>query len=243
GRARALLAPVLPRHRAVADAPLDAVAAPDSTELFFCRTEHPDHPSWTGDFTPRARAASPAGITHIDHVALTQPRHHFDEASLFYRAVLGLRPHDSLELADPYGLLRSRAVSNADGSVRLALNVAQIRPDSGPSGSLRQHIALHSRDIVATARRLRELGAPPLPIPGNYYDDLEARHELGPGLHRTLRELGLLYDQDDGGSFLHLYTATVGRVFFEVVQRIDGYQGYGAANAPVRLAAQHARVR
>lgn len=243
GRARALLAPVLPRHRAVADAPLDAVAAPDSTELFFCRTEHPDHPSWTGDFTPRARAASPAGITHIDHVALTQPRHHFDEASLFYRAVLGLRPHDSLELADPYGLLRSRAVSNADGSVRLALNVAQIRPDSGPSGSLRQHIALHSRDIVATARRLRELGAPPLPIPGNYYDDLEARHELDPGLHRTLRELGLLYDQDDGGSFLHLYTATVGRVFFEVVQRIDGYQGYGAANAPVRLAAQHARTR
>ncbi|WPB91159.1 bifunctional sugar phosphate isomerase/epimerase/4-hydroxyphenylpyruvate dioxygenase family protein [Streptomyces malaysiensis] len=243
GRARALLAPVLPRHRAVADAPLDAVAAPDSTELFFCRTEHPDHPSWTGDFTPRARAASPAGITHIDHVALTQPRHHFDEASLFYRAVLGLRPHDSLELADPYGLLRSRAVSNADGSVRLALNVAQIRPDSGQSGSLRQHIALHSRDIVATARRLRELGAPPLPIPGNYYDDLEARHELDPGLHRTLRELGLLYDQDDSGSFLHLYTATVGRVFFEVVQRIDGYQGYGAANAPVRLAAQHARVR
>lgn len=243
GRARALLAPVLPRHRAVADAPLDAVAAPDSTELFFCRTEHPDHPSWTGDFTPRADAAAPAGITHIDHVALTQPRHHFDEASLFYRAVLGLRPQESLELADPYGLLRSRAVSNADGSVRLALNVAQIRPDSGPSGSLWQHIALHSPDIVATARRLRELGAPLLPIPGNYYDDLEARHELDPGLHRTLRELGLLYDQDDSGGFLHLYTATVGRVFFEVVQRIDGYQGYGAANAPVRLAAQHARVR
>ncbi|WAP58054.1 bifunctional sugar phosphate isomerase/epimerase/4-hydroxyphenylpyruvate dioxygenase family protein [Streptomyces sp. S465] len=242
-RARALLSPVLPRHRAVADAPLDAVAAPDSTELFFCRTERPDHPSWTGDFTPRAAAASPAGITHIDHVALTQPGHHFDEASLFYRAVLGLRPHESLELADPYGLLRSRAMSNADGSVRLALNVAQVRPGSGPSGSLWQHIALHSRDIVSTARRLRELGAPLLPIPDNYYDDLEARHELDPQLHRTLRELGLLYDRDDSGAFLHLYTTTVGRVFFEIVQRIDGYQGYGAANAPVRLAAQHTRAR
>jgi 4-hydroxyphenylpyruvate dioxygenase len=31
---------------------------------------------------------------------------------------------------------------------------------------------------------------------------------------------------------------TVGRVFFELVQR-DGYRGYGAQNAPVRLAAQH----
>jgi 4-hydroxyphenylpyruvate dioxygenase len=30
----------------------------------------------------------------------------------------------------------------------------------------------------------------------------------------------------------------VGRVFFEIVQRTGGYRGYGAANAPDRLAAQ-----
>ena len=35
---------------------------------------------------------------------------------------------------------------------------------------------------------------------------------------------------------------TTGRVFFEIVQRIGGYQGYGAVNAPIRLAAQHART-
>jgi 4-hydroxyphenylpyruvate dioxygenase len=28
-----------------------------------------------------------------------------------------------------------------------------------------------------------------------------------------------------------------GRVFFEVVQRVGGYLGYGTANAPVRMAA------
>ena len=39
---------------------------------------------------------------------------------------------------------------------------------------------------------------------------------------------------------MYFYTATVGEVFFEVVQRHGGYDGYGAANAPVRLAAQHA---
>jgi 4-hydroxyphenylpyruvate dioxygenase len=32
----------------------------------------------------------------------------------------------------------------------------------------------------------------------------------------------------------------VGEVFFEVVQRRAGYDGYGAVNAPVRLAAQRA---
>ena len=43
------------------------------------------------------------------------------------------------------------------------------------------------------------------------------------------------------GDFLHFYTETVGGVFFEVVERRGGYDGYGAPNAPVRLAAQHLR--
>ncbi|MGH3378783.1 MAG: bifunctional sugar phosphate isomerase/epimerase/4-hydroxyphenylpyruvate dioxygenase family protein [Actinoallomurus sp.] len=240
-RAASLLAPVLPRPRTPREVPLDAVAAPDGTELFFCRTARPDHPSWTGDFTGvPGQAADAAGITHIDHVALTQPWHHFDEASLFYRSVLGLRPDESLELADPYGLLRSRAVSSEDGAVRVALNVAYVGSHPSAPEIPWQHVALGSRDIAATARRLNESGTVLLPIPGNYYDDLEARYDLGRERHRTIRELGLLYDRDEHGEFLHLYTRTTGRVFFEIVQRLGGYRGYGAANAPIRLAAQHA---
>ncbi|MDN3357533.1 sugar phosphate isomerase/epimerase and 4-hydroxyphenylpyruvate domain-containing protein [Actinomadura sp. DC4] len=241
-RAETLLAPVLPRSRAPHEAPLDAVAAPDGTELFFCRTAKPDHPSWRDDFTTvPGDVAGSSGITRIDHVALTQPWHYFDEASLFYRSVLGLRPHESLELADPYGLLRSRAVSSPDGAVRVALNVAYVGSRPGAVDVPWQHVALGTRDIVATARRLRAAPDLLLPIPDNYYDDLEARHDLGAERHRTLRELGLLYDRDDRGEFLHLYTRTTGRVFFEIVQRFGGYEGYGAVNAPIRLAAQHAR--
>ncbi|XVQ14007.1 bifunctional sugar phosphate isomerase/epimerase/4-hydroxyphenylpyruvate dioxygenase family protein [Spirillospora sp. CA-255316] len=250
-RAEALLSPVLPRSRAPRDAPLDAVAAPDGTELFFCRTARPDHPSWTDDFGRDRREPADGEITHIDHVALTQPWHHFDEASLFYRGVLGLRPHESLELPDPYGLMRSRAVSTADGRVRFALNVAYVGAHDGVPhtavhdgpGVAWQHVALASRDIVATARRLRAAGAAVLPIPGNYHDDLEARHDIGAERHRLLRDLGLLYDRDAHGEFLHFYTLTTGRVFLEVVQRLGGYRGYGAVNAPVRLAAQHAHPR
>ncbi|MEU7745246.1 TIM barrel protein [Nonomuraea sp. NPDC049158] len=233
-RAESLLSPVLPRHRAPRDARLDAIAAPDGTELFFCRTGHPDHSSWTDDFEPRAEGEPAAGgITHIDHVALTQPRHHFDEAALFYRTVLGLRPQESLEVPDPYGLLRSKAMSTRDGAVRMVLNINQVGAQHIPW----QHIALACDDIVATARGLRAV-VPDLllAVPANYYDDLVARYDVPP----ELRELGLLYDRDEHGEFLHLYTVTAGRVFFELVQRVGGYQGYGAANAPVRLAAQHA---
>ena len=54
----------------------------------------------------------------------------------------------------------------------------------------------------------------------------------------------LLYDRDgQGGDFLHAYTVPFeDRFFFEVVERRGGYDGYGAANAAVRMAAQ-ARAR
>ena len=45
-------------------------------------------------------------------------------------------------------------------------------------------------------------------------------------------------DRDGGGEFLQLYTRSVGGVFLEVVERRGGYDGYGAPNAPIRLAAQ-----
>ncbi|MEU3931092.1 TIM barrel protein [Streptomyces sp. NPDC029044] len=236
-RAEALLAPVLPRRRAPGDVPLDAVAAPDGTELFFCAGDHPERPGWRADFEDTGRPPGRAGIRGIDHLALTQPWHHFDEAALFHHGVLGLHAQESVDVADPYGLLRSRAVTNADGSVRIALTVGAAPSDDTVHA---QHIALATDDVVAAARRFREAGGSPLPVPANYYDDLAARFEFADGELETYRDLGILYDRDAHGVFRHCYTRTVGRVFFELVQREGGYRGYGAANAPVRLAAQHA---
>ncbi|MGW7507276.1 bifunctional sugar phosphate isomerase/epimerase/4-hydroxyphenylpyruvate dioxygenase family protein [Streptomyces massasporeus] len=235
-RAEALLAPVLPRRRAPQDAPLDAVAAPDGTELFFCATGRPELPDWRADFENTGVAPAQAGIRGIDHLALTQPWHHFDEAALFHRGVLGLHAQESVDVADPYGLMRSRAVTNPDGSVRIALTVGAAPTDDTVHA---QHIALATDDVVAAARRFRVAGGSLLPVPANYYDDLAARFEFADGELETYRDLGILYDRDDHGVFRHCYTRTVGRVFFELVQRDGGYRGYGAANAPVRLAAQH----
>ncbi|MFH8897278.1 bifunctional sugar phosphate isomerase/epimerase/4-hydroxyphenylpyruvate dioxygenase family protein [Streptomyces coeruleorubidus] len=237
-RAEALLAPVLPRRRAPGDAPLDAVAAPDGTELFFCATGRPGLPDWRADFEDTDPAPVPATVRCIDHLALVQPWHHFDEAALFHRGVLGLHAQESVDVADPYGLLRSRAVTNADGSVRIALTVGPAPTDDTVHA---QHIALATDDVVASARRFRDAGGGGLlPVPANYYDDLAARFEFADGELETYRDLGILYDRDAHGVFRHCYTRTVGRVFFELVQRDDGYRGYGAPNAPVRLAAQHA---
>jgi len=164
------------------------------------------------------------------------PWHQFDEAALFHRSVLGLDAQESVDVADPYGLFRSRAVTNPEGSVRIALAVGPA-----PTGdeARAQHIALATPDVLTAARAFRAAGGRLLTVPANYYDDLAAQYEFTEEELATYRELGILYDRDAQGEFRHCYTETVGRVFFELVQRDGGYRGYGARNAPVRLAAQH----
>ncbi|MGC7094548.1 bifunctional sugar phosphate isomerase/epimerase/4-hydroxyphenylpyruvate dioxygenase family protein [Amycolatopsis lurida] len=228
-RAAAFLAQPLPRGR-------EAVAAPDSTELFFCGSE-----DWLADFELTGETGDTAGITAIDHVALTQPFDQFEEAALFYRSVLGLRLEPVVEFAAPFGLVRSRAAAHQ--GVRLTLDTALVRRGEwAPAVREPQHIAFATGDALASAKAMRALGAPLLEIPGNYYDDLEARLDLDPELLAELRAESVLYDRDEHGEFLHFYTELAGeRVFFEVVQRVGGYRGYGVANAPIRMAAHRDR--
>jgi 4-hydroxyphenylpyruvate dioxygenase len=246
-RAAALLAPALPHPHGPAEADLAAIAAPDGTEVFFCRTGADDATSWISDFTPAADAsaedAGRAGITHIDHVALTQPFDYFDEAALFYRSLLGLRTQHASEIAAPFGLVRNRAVADPGLTLRLCLSVSVLRRGEwSPRVADPQHVAFATDDVLAVARRARAAGAPVLDIPANYYDDLDARLAPPPDLLAAMRECGVLLDRDADGEFLHFYTDVLGgRVFFEVLQRIGGYAGYGEVNGPVRMAAHRRR--
>ena len=243
-RAAQLLARALPRARGQAEADLTAVAAPDGTHVFFCRSEAAGPYGWLGDFLATGNQPEhAAGVTSIDHVSLAQPYDRFDEAGLFYRSVLGLQEDGAAEYAAPFGLVRTLAVRDAEGQVRLALSVPLLRRGGwAPGVAHPQHITLASADIAHTADVLASAGAPLLPIPGNYYDDLGARLDLDPGLLSLLRRVGGMYDEDAHGSYIQLFTPVIGgRVFFEISQRISGYQGYGISNDPVRMAAHRAQ--
>jgi 4-hydroxyphenylpyruvate dioxygenase len=240
-RADALLAPALPREHGPREADLTAVAAPDGTSVFF--TSRGD--AWRADFLSTGDdAGAGAGLLAVDHVGLTQPYDHFDEAGLFYRGVLGLDRHTTEEYAAPFGLMRSRAYTDAGRRVRLGSTVALLRRgDWAPAVAEPQHVAFTTHDIFATATALADRGAELLPVPDNYYADLQARFALpSPDVDR-LRRHGILYDRDPaGGELFQLYTPIYGgRVFFEVVQRRGGYDGFGDANAPVRMAAHRHR--
>lgn len=105
----------------------------------------------------------------------------------------------------------------------------------GLFGSGVPHGAFATDDIAGTVKRLVANGVAMLPIPENYYDDIEARADLAEEQVAAMKMLNILCDRDEHGAFRQADTQTLdGRLFFEMVHR----DGYGAVNAGVRLTAQ-----
>jgi 4-hydroxyphenylpyruvate dioxygenase len=260
-RAQQLKAPAVPRKSQANEEVFQGFAAPDSTEIFLCQGNPDGTAAWTSEFGEGRKFGEgsefgeglevpAAGATAvIDHVNLAQPWQHFDEAVLFYTSALALEPQPFAEVPSPTGLVRSQVMATEDRAVRLVLNLAPLIQQDGASGpdpsgtgvprTYQEHIAFAVQDLVSTARDCQARGLEFLQIPANYYEDLDARFGLDPDFLATLQELNLLYDRDADGEFLHFYTATVGSVFFEMVERRGSYDGYGAPNAPVRHAVQY----
>ncbi|PPF84420.1 4-hydroxyphenylpyruvate dioxygenase [Pseudoclavibacter sp. RFBJ3] len=233
GRAHAIGAPAVFRRSSAGEYELRGVEAPDGTEVAWNSRSAGD--SWLPEFVGGAEDDSTASSLHgvVDHLNIAYPWQEFDEAVLFFRSVLALDAEPVAELPGPRGLVRSQVMRTPDGAVRLAMNLA---PPTAPLQP--RHIAIRVDDAVAAARAARGRGLPFLPIPSNYYDDLQARFGLEHVALDELRELDLLYDRDEQGAFVHFYTPTIDGLFFEIVERRGAYDGYGAASTPVRFAAQ-----
>ncbi|HKT99677.1 MAG TPA: TIM barrel protein [Paraburkholderia sp.] len=225
-----------------------AVQAPDGSLNYFVN-ENPGEPTlFEADFilTDVNGPTEVGPITGIDHVSLSLPAGSFDTWVLFLKAVFGLQASAAVLLPDPYGLVRSRALFSADRGLRIVLN-ASVDPHTATAETVRayhgtglNHVAFSTGDIFRAVTEFEAAGVPLLRVPANYYDDLDARHALPAALLDALRQHNLLYDRDEqGGEFLHAYTETLDQRFFlELVERRGGYDGYGAPNAAVRLAAQ-----
>ncbi|MCW2242593.1 bifunctional sugar phosphate isomerase/epimerase/4-hydroxyphenylpyruvate dioxygenase family protein [Azospirillum canadense] len=244
-RARALHYSTYQERIGAGERPIPAVRAPDGTLVYLVQPTASVHSIWEDDFhlVPDT-GGGPSAIDGIDHVALALPQGRMDSFVLFYRAVFGLVPEQLWELPDPYGLIRSRAMVSPDRSVRLPLNYSESRMTAtgrfvtATAGAGVHHVAFGARDIGRAVSQAHAAGAPMLPVPANYYDDLAARHLLDDAHVAVLKADDLLFDRDDQGDFTHAYTDSFEeRFFFEFVQR-RGYQQFGAVNAPVRMAMQ-----
>lgn len=177
----------------------------------------------------------------IDHVAEGVSVNEFLSNSLYLKSLFGFEITQPQDLIDPYGIVVSRSATSRDKKIRLPFNMTHSAGTAtqqfmqANKGAGVQHIALSCEDIIKVAKNAPK--ALMLPIPENYYEDLAARLSLDEDFLSDLRNLNLLYDENETGYFIHFYTREVNGVFFEVVQRHQ-YAGYGEINAHVRMAAQ-----
>lgn len=246
-RARALLAQPFSQPVGPGELELPAIRGLGGSLLYFTDPKSALARVWEVEFRRERESEGRRDdvLLSIDHVSQSMEYDEMLSWLLFYTSIFEMDRTPQVDIADPAGLVRSQVVESHDRSVRVALNGAQShRTLSGRFlseffGSGVQHIAFASEDIFRSAKLLLESGFDLLSVPDNYYDDLEARFGLAPEHLDKLRTFRLLYDRDDAGDYLQFYTQPFAdRFFFEIVQRQNGYQGYGAANAPIRLAAQ-----
>ena len=252
-RASALGAQVFSEPRQPGETAIPAIQGVGNGVIYFLDESPALSAVWENEFVAveGETAAADARLTRIDHLAQTT---HYDEMLtwlLFYTSIFAMRRTPMVDVVDPGGLVRSQAIESVpEPRFRVTMNGADSRKTFAGKflaegfGSSIQHIAFATNDIFATAERLKTLGFQALPISRNYYDDLEARFGLEPDFADALRAASILYDRDDHGEYFQIYSRTFGEgFFFEIVERRGAYGGYGAMNAPFRIAAQRRLLR
>ncbi|MGH3314879.1 MAG: TIM barrel protein [Nocardioidaceae bacterium] len=235
-RAKALLWPAVGTTRGAGEAPLPGITSPSGLHVFVSDERGSDG-DWQRDFV--ATGAEPADdLTGVDHVGVAVSPDQLNQEVAFFRTLFGLSPGPVEEFMEPHGRLRSRALRPGRGDLRVVLNVVDTGAGHAQPLGVNQ-VAFGCREVAGVVRALRTRGIALMPVPDNYYVDLDARFGLGEDVITHLREHQLLYDRVGDGELLHAYTDVLPSGFYvELLERRGGYEGYGSANTHVRLAAQ-----
>jgi 4-hydroxyphenylpyruvate dioxygenase len=182
-------------------------------------------------------------LVGIDHIVGNVELGAMDQWVKYYEDVFGMTEmiHFSDEaISTEYSALMSKVVTTGNGRIKFPIN----EPAEGKrksqideylefyEGAGAQHIALATRDIVATVNTLTARGVEFLRTPDSYYEEVPGRvGEIDESLD-DLRRLGILVDRDDEGYLLQIFTKPLGdrpTIFFELIER-HGARGFGEGN-------------
>lgn len=224
------------------EADLPGVIASEDWQLFFVDAQRSE---WPLEFSDTQR--SPAGGEtdagpRFDHLHLTETRGRFTATTLFLESVLRMDRTAPVDVPSHRGLVRTQLLQSPGRGVNIVLGLVPSHGSGSAESRYPVHVAFEVEDVEAVAERAALRGFATLGIPGNYYDDLGARFGIDADTLARWQRLGVFYDRNPDGEYLHFYTRTVGRTFFEIVERRDGYNGFGHTGTPVRLSAQDVLV-
>jgi 4-hydroxyphenylpyruvate dioxygenase len=107
------------------------------------------------------------------------------------------------------------------------------------------HLAFSTKDIIATVKKLKEQDVELVSFPDSYYELLRADPALSHFDIDELQQQGILVDREDNTFLLQKFVKPYGdRPFFiyEIVQRINGYNGFALKNINVLKKAEEMEV-
>jgi 4-hydroxyphenylpyruvate dioxygenase len=188
-------------------------------------------------------------LARIDHCVGNQSWNEMVSACAFYEQCLSFHRFwsvDDAQISTEFSALNSIVMASPNNLVKMPIN----EPAPGKkksqieeyvtfnSGAGVQHIALLTRDIIASVSALRARGVEFINVPPTYYDTMRQRlktekrnWELAEDF-ATLQRLNILIDYDEGGYLLQLFTKPLmdrPTVFIEIIQRNE-FEGFGAGN-------------
>jgi len=224
-------------------------AAGDTIHSFvsYARDGEGGRPRYTGPFLPGFAAAEApgrsVGLMGVDHLVTNVELGRMNAWADWYAKVFGFERYlsfDDQDISTEYSALMSIVMADDSRVLKMPINEpAEGRKKSQIDEFLEfyggpgvQHLALLTRDIVATVRALRANGVEFLEVPDSYYDALPARVGVVDEDLAMLRALGVLVDRDEDGYLLQLFTKPVEdrpTLFFEIIQR-KGSRGFGKGN-------------
>jgi 4-hydroxyphenylpyruvate dioxygenase len=215
----------------------------DTVHMFVERKNYkgvfmPGFREWKSAYNP-----TPTGLMYVDHCVGNVGWNQMNPWVKFYEDVMGFKnilTFDDKDISTEYSALMSKVMSNGNGYVKFPIN----EPAEGKkksqveeylefyNGEGVQHVAIATRDIVATVTELQKRGVEFLKIPTSYYEDVLDRvgkidEDLEP-----LKDLGILVDRDNEGYLLQIFTKPVEdrpTLFFEIIQR-KGARSFGKGN-------------
>lgn len=213
----------------------------ETVHRFVQRQDYKDN--FAPGFKPIEKKGKPLGLAAIDHVVGNVEVDKMEEWVEFYQKIFGFyvfQYFDADDISTQYSALVSKVMANKTGTIKLPINEpamglrkSQIQEylDYYHAGGV-QHIAIATRDIIATVAELQNRGIEFLKVPQSYYDALPERvGEIDEDL-AVLAKHDILVDRESGGYLLQIFTKPVEdrpTLFFEVIQR-KGATGFGKGN-------------
>tara|TARA_B100000579_G_scaffold374034_1_gene338005 strand:- start:436 stop:1524 length:1089 start_codon:yes stop_codon:yes gene_type:complete len=183
------------------------------------------------------------GLIHIDHVVGNQPDGIMQPVCDFYEKIFGWHRFwsvDDKDVSTKYSSLRSIVMANENEIIKMPIN----EPAEGLKksqiqefidyykGSGVQHVAMSTKDIISTVKKLKSNGIEFLPTPESYYNNITDRIGYIEEDLNSLAELGILIDSDENGYMLQIFTKPIQdrpTLFYEIIQR-KGSNSFGKGN-------------